>query len=95
MSEALRWIIVPADSGIRKNDLRYSPLNVRFVYTQTKTADMEEKIIKALEEGGAMRPGDIATAAGVSKDDVTKAIKKLVADGKVYSPKRCFYDVKK
>ncbi|MCD8102044.1 MAG: MarR family transcriptional regulator [Alistipes sp.] len=56
---------------------------------------MEEKIIKALEEGGAMRPGDIATAAGVSKDDVTKAIKKLVADGKVYSPKRCFYDVKK
>lgn len=56
---------------------------------------MEDKIIKALEAGGAMRPGDIATAAGISKDEVTKAIKKLVAEGKVYSPKRCFYDVKK
>ncbi len=56
---------------------------------------MEEKIIQALEKGGAMRPGDIATAAGVSKDDVTKAIKKLVAEGKVWSPKRCFYDIKK
>lgn len=56
---------------------------------------MEEKILKALEQGGAMKPGDIATAAGVSKDDVSKAIKKLVAEGKVFSPKRCFYDIKK
>ena len=56
---------------------------------------MEEKILKAMSEGGAMRPGDIATAAGVNKDDVAKAMKKLVADGKVYSPKRCFYEIKK
>ncbi|MCC8035677.1 MAG: MarR family transcriptional regulator [Rikenellaceae bacterium] len=56
---------------------------------------MEDKILKALEQGGAMKPGDIAVAAGENKDDVAKAIKKLVADGKVYSPKRCFYDIKK
>lgn len=56
---------------------------------------MEEKIIKALEEKGAMRPGDIAAAVGEEKEAVTKTIKKLAADGKVYSPKRCFYDVKK
>ncbi len=56
---------------------------------------MEEKIIKAFEEKGAMRPGDIATATGLDKDTVSKTIKKMVADGKVYSPKRCFYDLKK
>ena len=54
---------------------------------------MEEKILKALQEKGAMRPGDIAAAAGVEKAD--KAIKKLVKEGKVYSPKRCFYDIQK
>lgn len=55
---------------------------------------MEEKVLKALREKGAMRPGDIATATGLSKEDVSKAMKKLVAEGKAYSPKRCFYDAK-
>ena len=54
---------------------------------------MEEKILKALQEKGAMRPGDIAAAAGVEKAEADKAIKKLVKEGKVYSPKRCFYDI--
>ena len=49
---------------------------------------MEEKILKALQEKGAMRPGDIAAAAGVEKAEAVK-------EGKVYSPKRCFYDIQK
>lgn len=56
---------------------------------------MEEKIIAAFEQKGAMRPGDIATATGMDKEEVSKIIKKMVADGKLYSPKRCFYDLKK
>lgn len=56
---------------------------------------MEEKILKALQEKGAMRPGDIAAATGVEKAEADKAIKKLVKEGKVYSPKRCFYDIQK
>lgn len=56
---------------------------------------MEEQIIKALEEKGAMRPGDIATAVGADKKEVDKVIKSLVKDEKIYSPKRCFYDVKR
>ena len=56
---------------------------------------MESKIIKAFEENGAMRPGDIATATGIAKEDVSKVIKKMVADGTVHSPKRGFYDLKK
>ena len=56
---------------------------------------MEEKILKALQEKGAMRPGDIAAAAGVEKSEADKVIKKLVKEGNTYSPKRCYYDVQK
>lgn len=56
---------------------------------------MEEKILKALQEKGAMRPGDIAAAAGVEKAEADKVIKKLVKEGKLFSPKRCFYDIQK
>ena len=55
---------------------------------------MEEKILKVFKDKGAMRPGDIAEATGITKEDVSKIIKKLVAEGKVFSPKRCFYDAK-
>lgn len=41
-----------------------------------------------------MRPGEIAEATGLDKKDVEKAIKAMVAEGKMHSPKRCFYDVK-
>lgn len=56
---------------------------------------MEDKILKALQDKGAMRPGDIAAAAGVEKAEADKVIKKLVKEGKLFSPKRCFYDIKK
>ena len=56
---------------------------------------MEEKILKVLAEKGAMRPGDIATAAGIDKDEAGKVIKQLAKEGKIYSPKRCFYDITK
>ena len=56
---------------------------------------MEDKILKAMAAGQPMRPGDIAAAAGVEKDEAGKAIKKLAAEGKVFSPKRCFYQIKK
>lgn len=56
---------------------------------------MEEKILKALAEKGPMRPGDIATLAGIEKAEADKVIKKLVKEGKLYSPKRCFYDIQK
>lgn len=56
---------------------------------------MEDKIVKALAEKGAMKAGEIAAAAGVAKEEVDKAIKKLMKDGKICSPKRCYYDVNK
>ncbi|MHC1704183.1 MAG: MarR family transcriptional regulator [Tenuifilaceae bacterium] len=55
-----------------------------------------DKVIKTLKDAGKpMKAGEIADASGIDKKDVEKAIKKLVADSKLHSPMRCFYDIKK
>jgi Mn-dependent DtxR family transcriptional regulator len=43
------------------------------------------------KEGKPMRPGDIAKKAKMEKDEVAKVIDELKKEGKVASPKRCFY----
>jgi len=58
--------------------------------------DANEKVIQTLKSAGKpMKAGEIAEASGVEKKEVEKAIKKLVAEGKLHSPQRCFYDIKK
>jgi len=55
-----------------------------------------DKVIQTLKSvGKPMKAGEIAEASGIDKKDVEKAIKKLVADSKLHSPMRCFYDIKK
>lgn len=55
-----------------------------------------DKVIQTLKSAGKpMKAGEIAEASGIDKKDVEKAIKKLVADSKLHSPMRCFYDIKK
>ncbi len=55
-----------------------------------------EKVISALKKAGKpLKPGEIAELAGIEKKDVEKAIKTLKAEGKIDSPIRCFYDIKK
>ncbi|MDP4207863.1 MAG: MarR family transcriptional regulator [Bacteroidota bacterium] len=57
--------------------------------------ETNEIVLKTLKDAGApLRPGDIAEKAGIDKKEVDKAIKKLVAEEKVISPKRCFYAAK-
>jgi len=52
----------------------------------------EKSVLDAMKkEGKPMRPGDIATKADMDKDEVSKIIDKLKKEGKVSSPKRCFY----
>lgn len=56
----------------------------------------DEKVIETLKsKGEPMKAGEIATAAGMEKTEVEKIIKKLVKEGKMESPKRCFYDIVK
>ncbi len=53
---------------------------------------MENKILEAMKKAGKpVRPGDIAKMIGEESKAVSKAIGDLKKQGKVYSPKRCYY----
>jgi Mn-dependent DtxR family transcriptional regulator len=55
---------------------------------------MEEKVLDAMKKAGKpVRPGDIAKLLDVESKEVSKAIDSLKKQGKVISPKRCFYSV--
>jgi DNA-binding Lrp family transcriptional regulator len=57
---------------------------------------VEDKILKAMQkEAKPLKSGEIAELTGIDKNDVGKAIKKLSGEGKVVSPKRCFYEAVK
>ena len=43
------------------------------------------------EAGKPVRPGDVAKTIGLESKEVSKAIKVLRKEGKVHSPKRCYY----
>jgi len=56
--------------------------------------DAKEAVLKTLKNAGKpLRPGDIAEAAGLDKEVVSKAIKELKKEEKIDSPKRCFYGI--
>jgi len=58
--------------------------------------DKKEQILNAFSEvGKPMRPGEIAKKIGIDSKEVSKLIKELKTDDKVFSPKRCYYDIKK
>ena len=51
-----------------------------------------EKVLKAMKEAGKpVRPGDVAKTLGIESKEVSKAINVLKKEGKVHSPKRCYY----
>lgn len=55
-----------------------------------------EKVLEVLSSTAKpMKAGEIAEVSGIDKKEVDKAIKKLKAEDKIYSPKVCFYEVKK
>ncbi len=51
-----------------------------------------DKVLKAMKDAGKpVRPGDIAKSLGIDSKEVSKAISALKKEGKVHSPKRCYY----
>ncbi len=53
----------------------------------------EKKVLDAMKKAGKpVRPGDVAKTTGVESKEVSKIINKLKKDGKVISPKRCYYE---
>lgn len=57
--------------------------------------EAKEKVLQVMQQSNQpMRPGEIAEAVGLDKKDVDKAIKLLKDSELIYSPKKCFYQVK-
>lgn len=57
-------------------------------------SEVEEIVLNTLKEvGKPLRPGEIAERTGLDKKVIDKAIKKLRKEGKVISPKRCYYSL--
>ncbi|MFV0275176.1 MAG: helix-turn-helix domain-containing protein [Bacilli bacterium] len=56
---------------------------------------MNEKVLEILKENKEpMKAGEVTEKLGVDKKDIDKAIKSLVKEDLVESPKRCFYSAK-
>lgn len=71
---------------------------VTHLLTIIKHLHMEpkDKVFETIKKTGKpMKAGEVAEAAGIDKKEVDKSIKKLVAEGVLHSPVRCFYDLKK
>ncbi len=57
--------------------------------------NLEEQVLEAMKKSDTpLKSGDIAKILGVDSKEVSKAIKKLKAEGKIESPKRCYYSAK-
>ena len=53
----------------------------------------EKEVLTAMKKAGKpVRPRDVAKTTGVESKEVSKIINKLKKDGKVISPKRCYYE---
>ena len=56
--------------------------------------DTKNSVLETLKKSGKpLKGGEIAEISGIEKKEVDKAIKSLVKEEKIYSPKRCFYDL--
>lgn len=56
--------------------------------------EISEQILFTLKKAGkAMSAGQIAEISGIERKDVDKAMKKLKTDGKITSPKNCFWEI--
>ena len=67
---------------------------IKFNFQEGQKMDKnEKKVLEAMKKAAKpVRPGDVAKTTGVESKEVSKIINKLKKDGKVISPKRCYYE---
>ena len=57
--------------------------------------ETKDKVLKVMQdEAKPLKAGEIANISGIDKNNVTKCIKELKNEDKIFSPKRCFYQAK-
>ena len=55
---------------------------------------MKSKVLAIMEQAGQpLSSGDIIKISGLEKKVVDKAIKELKDEGRLFSPKRCYYSI--
>jgi Mn-dependent DtxR family transcriptional regulator len=53
---------------------------------------MEKKVVTAMKKAGKpVKAGEIANVLGVENKEVAKVFQELKKQGKIVSPKRCYY----
>jgi transcription initiation factor IIE alpha subunit len=70
-------------------------LYLDLIFNVDSIMENSEIILKTLKDNGALKSGEIAEKTGIAKNEVDKVISKLKSEELIFSPKRCFYDVKK
>jgi hypothetical protein len=61
--------------------------------TQNGGMRVEEKVLNAMKKAGKpVRSGEVAKMLGEDSKQVSKAINELKKQGKIVSPKRCFWE---
>ena len=59
----------------------------------SKYMDIEKKVMDVMKKAGEpLNAGKIAELSGIDRKEVDKAMKKLKTEGKIVSPKRCFWE---
>ena len=54
---------------------------------------LEKKVLNAMKKAGKpVRPGEVAKLLGEDSKQVSKAINELKKQGKIVSPKRCYWE---
>lgn len=57
--------------------------------------DKKRQLLEVMKKiGKPVRPGDLAKELNMDSKEVSKIISELKKEGKVHSPKRCFYALK-
>lgn len=55
---------------------------------------MKDQVLEIIQQQDKpLKAGEIATGFNLDKKAVDKAIKELMAEEKIHSPKRCFYSI--
>ena len=54
--------------------------------------DAKETVLNTIKKSKSpLKAGEIADLTGIDKKDVDKAMKALLKEEKIFSPKKCFY----
>jgi len=55
--------------------------------------EITDQVISAMKKAGkALSAGQIAEMTGIERKEVDKAMKKLKSEGKIVSPKNCYWE---